>query len=1391
MRVNWEAGSTNEDNFEIDYGPSDTGPWTSLGTPTNTYVDVSGLLENTTYYFQVKAVNATGSSDYLAGNQTTLLLLPADPSNVTFTSVTENSMRVNWQDNSNNEANFEVDRGPAESGPWTSLGEPSVNYFDDSGLQDDTEYFYRVKAVNATGSSDYTLGSARTLLEIPKEPTKLKGEANTTCTVGLTWDDKSDNEVGFKIERSIFESFGYMVLDSVPENIKSYTDISTSNNSTYYYRVSAFNASGNSDFTSTSVAVSVVLDGGLIGVDQLICPDGDPNILFNLSSPSGGSGNWTHQWQSRIAPAVFTDISGEVGLSFDPPVGMMETTEFQRISTVECGSVASNLVTITVEDLESPVFSLCPNNSLIEINRDESVAMVETLDPVVTDNCEVQLLTWTLSGATTGNSPAVGINYLGTVEFKLGTTTVTYHAEDLEGNAASCTFDITIEIEKPKILDVSIPDASMKIGDIVTATIKVANDGGSNYSLLSGDIGGYPLTGFVRSNETTYLVNFEITEGGNSYLAGEDIPVGNLVVSDLVASSEPFNTSISQANDPLDAKLPVIYSLNVVSGDYSIGDQIVLQIFADGPDYDILPSSGINGLGVTQMNVEFLEIGGGLYNLLYIVEEGNTDVDPGGLLAIVALVKPSGNVCDPFTTVSNSENVSIDAHAPVIARMEVLSVEVGIGGTVQVAITADEDGYLAAPGTVINGIPISSPSVTFSEIGSGLYQISYVVQVGDNEVAPGELEMTLVMNDPAGNSSSPYNSIEPNLLEIYTDIPTVLLAGTPEVCEDESTELVVFLNGGRSPWSIDLTDGSTTTTYENIYSTELDIAVLPNGTTTYRITNVTDVNGVVNNEIKSFRIEVNPKTEVEIINLAKSYSVEADPVQLQASVPGGIFSGPGVFSSSGIFDPGRADTVNSPHLITYTYQNTNGCLSVDSALVFVLGGEGDIYIPFDVVCDDMQPFTVSASNVAGDTGTFVLYNSLGQSVPGITDNGDNSASIDPSLLAPDNYTIEYEYMDDVVLYLRVSFFVESVQTPVIISPDQFNYCQNDAPVALKSNVDGAVFSGVGVTGNATDGYMFDPEKGALGANIVTCEVTSANGCSKSTQMSFTVLFAPEVKFAMSSACISEEGTDILFSNLTSGKLEVETWDWNFGDPSSGELNESNLLEPNHFYSTSGQRRITLSASTSDGCRDEFVIDTTMGILPVADFIWITDCFKDEVKSQFMDRSTSGSSELESLVWTFRTSEGTFLQELGSSSSLDTIGFQFDMAKPYIVELEVQNADGCIDKTSRELSLRSTIDLDTTKYLEDFDNDQGMWTIHSDSTDISWTWDTPDFSGFQQISGDRAWFTQYPQDIVVYNEQSWVRVPALTSQLLRSQSSNWISSEALFLRVVLFCNIRMW
>jgi len=49
------------------------------------------------------------------------------------------------------------------------------------------------------------------------------------------------------------------------------------------------------------------------------------------------------------------------------------------------------------------------------------------------------------TGAITGNSPANGVNYIGTRTLNVGTTTVTYTAEDAVGNSANCSFTVSYQ----------------------------------------------------------------------------------------------------------------------------------------------------------------------------------------------------------------------------------------------------------------------------------------------------------------------------------------------------------------------------------------------------------------------------------------------------------------------------------------------------------------------------------------------------------------------------------------------------------------------------------------------------------------------------------------------------------------------------------------------------------------------------------------------------------------------------------------------------------------------------------------------------------------------------------------------------------------------------------
>ena len=66
--------------------------------------------------------------------------------------------QLTWQDNSNNEDGFKIERGPATTGPFAQIGTVVANTtsYTDSGLADATTFCYRVRAFNSTGDSTYT-----------------------------------------------------------------------------------------------------------------------------------------------------------------------------------------------------------------------------------------------------------------------------------------------------------------------------------------------------------------------------------------------------------------------------------------------------------------------------------------------------------------------------------------------------------------------------------------------------------------------------------------------------------------------------------------------------------------------------------------------------------------------------------------------------------------------------------------------------------------------------------------------------------------------------------------------------------------------------------------------------------------------------------------------------------------------------------------------------------------------------------------------------------------------------------------------------------------------------------------------------------------------------------
>ena len=97
----------------------------------------------------------------------------------------------------------------------------------------------------------------------PSAPTGLNAVAVSSGQIDLTWTDNTINEYGFRIERSIDYGLLWKTVAMVSEDIQTYSDTDVVFDATYWYRISAYNGSGQSGYdgpvNATTYPVSIVL----------------------------------------------------------------------------------------------------------------------------------------------------------------------------------------------------------------------------------------------------------------------------------------------------------------------------------------------------------------------------------------------------------------------------------------------------------------------------------------------------------------------------------------------------------------------------------------------------------------------------------------------------------------------------------------------------------------------------------------------------------------------------------------------------------------------------------------------------------------------------------------------------------------------------------------------------------------------------------------------------------------------------------------------------------------------------------------------------------------------------------------------------------------------------
>ncbi len=271
----------------------------------------------------------------------------------------------------------------------------------------------------------------------------------------------------------------------------TFTDIPTANlinftpgtlTITSYYRRKVTSGTCVVPVLSNVVAITVIpaITNNAITAPAItaFCTGGDAAII-NGSAPSGGNGVYSYQWQASTDNITFTNITGAVLASYNPPFAST-TTYYQRtVTSGVCNvPVISNVVAITVTTPPQvpviPLVNICGGNTA-------SLSITSPQAGVIYD--------WYDSASKT-NHLFTGQTYVTGVL----TASQTYYVEASNGGCFGTALAIAQVVAVSPPTDPQIAQNPVQACDGSVITLSIANpQPGYSYNWYATNAGGAPL----------------------------------------------------------------------------------------------------------------------------------------------------------------------------------------------------------------------------------------------------------------------------------------------------------------------------------------------------------------------------------------------------------------------------------------------------------------------------------------------------------------------------------------------------------------------------------------------------------------------------------------------------------------------------------------------------------------------------------------------------------------------------------------------------------------------------------------------------------------------------------------------------------------------------------